>query len=119
MAAVRPYYWGTTFHTRYLALRSENASSTNGDNSGCYGNLFYDYFMGDNSLAFLGLTILALFLLILCGLLSGLTLAVCSLDATYLQILSTSGNDEERLMFLTFSGSGLKLTILMYTGTRQ
>jgi hypothetical protein len=89
-------------NTPYMLLRalSYNYNVSRGRNEECECSRHYDLFQNDERLAFIGFSTLALVLLLLCALLSGLTLAICSLDIIWLQVLSMTGNDRQRLVLL-------------------
>jgi hypothetical protein len=57
----------------------------------------------EESLPFLGFSALALLLLLICALLAGLTLAICGLDITRLQVLSVTGDQRQRNRALVIS----------------
>src|SRR3982074_3714657 len=82
----------------YMMLRSfsYNYDVPRGNECEC----FRRYHLGQDGekLAFLGFSTLALVLLLLCSLLSGLTLAICSLDIIWLQVLSMTGNERQQLV---------------------
>lgn len=63
------------------------------ENCECYRRYRFDESKGP----FLGFLIVALTLVIIAALLAGLTLAISSLDMTWLQIMSTTGPKRRRL----------------------
>jgi hypothetical protein len=49
-----------------------------------------------DDLVFAGFSVLVLFLVLICALLAVLTLAICGLDITWLQVLSSTGDQKQR-----------------------
>jgi hypothetical protein len=103
-------------NARYIVpqlLDSDDSDGLHGKSCECYRR----YHFGTDALPFFGFATLALFILLLCALLAGLTLAVCSLDIVWLQVMSVTGNQRQRLLsLLDFSATSNKLTT--FTGIK-
>lgn len=75
------------------------------------GSYTYTYTVYHHA-AWYGMAALVVFLLITCALLAGLTLAICGLDMTWLQVRCVTGSVKQRYVYIVASHKSLKFTRL-------